>query len=94
MRYRYTATALREIDELFAFISKTNPAAARAVVDRIEQAIERLVHFPYMAQKIDMADVRRFPVRASPFIIYYTVEGGDVVILHVRHSARRPPSFP
>ncbi|HEY5827616.1 MAG TPA: type II toxin-antitoxin system RelE/ParE family toxin [Hyphomicrobiaceae bacterium] len=31
-----------------------------------------------------------FPTR-YPYRIYYTVQGDEVVILHIRHTARRAP---
>jgi plasmid stabilization system protein ParE len=31
------------------------------------------------------------PVRSSPYLIFYTVKGDEIVILHVRHGARRYP---
>ena len=37
MKVRYSQTALRELDEIFAYIHERNPSAAVAVVDRIER---------------------------------------------------------
>jgi plasmid stabilization system protein ParE len=31
------------------------------------------------------------PVGRYPFIVFYSVEGDTIVILHVRHGARRWP---
>ncbi len=49
-----------------------------------------LAEFPEMAQHTDEADVRRMPVGRYPYSVFYAVEGGEVVILHARHGARRP----
>jgi toxin ParE1/3/4 len=94
MRVRYTDTALRELDEIFAYIAKNNRTAAASVVGRVEALIGQLAEFPLMAQETDVADVRKFPLGRFPYDIYYTVERDEVVILHIRHGARRPPTLP
>ncbi len=94
MRVRYTETALREVDEIFAYIANHSVVAAAAVVERVDELVGQLSEFPYMAQETDIAGVRKFPLGRFPYVVYYTVEQNEVVILHIRHGARRPPSFP
>jgi toxin ParE1/3/4 len=94
MRVRYTGTALRELDEIFAYIAKNSAVAAASVVGRVESLIGQLAEFPYMAQETDIAGVRKFPLGRFPYVIYSTIEGEEIVVLHVRHGARRPPSLP
>jgi plasmid stabilization system protein ParE len=48
MRVRYTETALREIEEIFAYLQNRNPKAAAAVVARIEQVVAWIGDFPQM----------------------------------------------
>jgi toxin ParE1/3/4 len=91
MKVRYTATALIEVDEIFAYLSEHNPTAAKRVVARVEQTIRNLATFPDMAQECDERGTRRMPVGRYPFIVFYTVEADEIVILHVRHGARRWP---
>jgi len=38
-----------------------------------------------------MPGVRRAYIRRFRYNIFYTVEGAEVVILHIRHAARRWP---
>jgi toxin ParE1/3/4 len=94
MRVRYTETALREVDEIFAYIVNHNVVAAAAIVERVEELVGQLGEFPFMAQETDIAGVRKFPLGRFPYVVYYAVQQDEVVILHVRHGARRPPSFP
>ena len=91
MKIRYTETALIEINEIFAYISDQNAPAAKRVVARIERTIHNIADFPEMAQETREAGVRRIPAGRYPYLVYYTVEAGEVVILHVRHGARRAP---
>jgi len=94
MKVRYTETALREVDEIFAYIADYNLVAAAAVVERVDELVEQLSEFPYLAQETDIAGVRKFPLGRFPYVVYYTVQQDEVIILHIRHGARRPPSFP
>lgn len=45
MSVRYTETALRGLEEIFAYVANRNPRAATAVVVRTEQAISRIGDF-------------------------------------------------
>jgi addiction module RelE/StbE family toxin len=91
MKIRYTETTLTEINEIFAHISEQNAPAAKRVVARIERTIHNLADFPEMAQETREPGVRRIPAGRYPYLVYYAVETDEVVILHVRHGARRTP---
>jgi toxin ParE1/3/4 len=90
MRARYTETALVEIEQIFSYISAHSRSAAVNVRERIERTVETLADIPEMAQAADEPGVRRMPVTSYPFVIFYAVEADEVVVLHVRHAARRP----
>ncbi len=94
MRIRYTETALRELDEILAYIADRNSTAAAAVRTRIERLTGQLSNFPYMAQETERAGVRRLPLGNYPYVIFYIVDGDEAVILRIRHAARRPLGDP
>src|ERR1039458_8218093 len=91
MNVRYTETALEEIRAIRAYISERNLSDAEAVIGRVKAAVQRLSEFPLSAIETDMPSVRMTPVASYPYLIFYTVEADDVVILHVRHGARLKP---
>jgi plasmid stabilization system protein ParE len=91
MKIRYTDTAADEIDEIFDYIAERDRSAALRVVARVRQIIGMLADFPDVAQMSDEPGVRRIPVGRYPFLIFYTVDENEVVILHVRHAARQWP---
>lgn len=91
MRVRYTATAADELDEILAYIAERNRPAGTALALRIERTVASLLEFPEMAQMTDESGVRRMPVGRYPFMIFYAVEGDELVVLHIRHTARRLP---
>jgi toxin ParE1/3/4 len=90
MKVQYTEIALRELDEILAYIADRNVAAAASVRARIEELVEQLSHFPYLAQETDRRGVRRVPLGNFPYVIFYAVEAEEVVILRIRHGARWP----
>jgi plasmid stabilization system protein ParE len=48
--------------------------------------------FPYIGRPKYRQNVRMFPVRRFPYLIFYTIEADEVVILSIRHAARRRPA--
>ncbi|MBV8977048.1 MAG: type II toxin-antitoxin system RelE/ParE family toxin [Alphaproteobacteria bacterium] len=93
MNVRYSLNATAELSEIFSYIARENPAAARTVVERVEQVVARLALFPGSARLSDVAGVRVAPLVRFPYSIYYKVDAGELLILHIRHGARRPPAF-
>ena len=92
MTVRYTKRALADLDHISRHIKRDNPRAAAAVGAHIEQAINNLELFPGAGMALQPKSVRRFVVGKYPYLIYYLIdEDGAVIILHIRHGARRDP---
>jgi plasmid stabilization system protein ParE len=92
MRVRYTETSLAEIEEIFTYIAAHNPAAATGVTAQVEQTVALISKFPGLGRVKYQQTVRMLPVRRYPrYLVFYTVHHNEVVILNVRHGARRPP---
>jgi toxin ParE1/3/4 len=87
MKLRYERGALADLEEIFAYIAKDNPAAAARLVARIEDAAARIAETPYMAEATRKSRFRRFPV--GNYLIVYEVSEDEVIIHYVRHGARR-----
>jgi plasmid stabilization system protein ParE len=88
---RYTQAALAELGDIFSYIAQYNRAAAAQVVARVEESARRLERFPQMGTPKYKPGVRMIPLRRYPFLIFYTIEADEVLILSVRHAARRRP---
>lgn len=91
MKVRYSETALRELDEIFAYIYERNRSAAAAVVDRVDRVAALLEEFPFAGHTTDEPGVRIMPLVRYPYLVFYAVNGEEIVILHVRHGARLRP---
>ena len=67
------------------------PAVATALEIFVRATIARLAFAPESGQRLpERPGVRVVPLVRYPFKIFYTVRGGTISILHVRHAARRP----
>jgi toxin ParE1/3/4 len=92
MKVRYTDTALAEIDEIYFYIAEDNLAAADRVVGQVEHPIGLIGKRPKIGHPKYRQFVRILPVRRYPqYLVFYAIEGDEVVILNVRHGARRRP---
>jgi toxin ParE1/3/4 len=90
MRVRFTPRAFSDLEAIRTYIAENNPAAAGRVVALIEQIALRLGDFPESGQRSDELDARVVFSTRYPNRIYYRVASGEVLILHIRHAARRP----
>ena len=89
---RYLPTAVRQLDEILAYIDARNGPAARRVAAAIRRSIERLGDFPYSSRPSEVPGVRELPIVRFPYIVFYAVdeEAGEVHVLRVRHTSQDP----
>ena len=59
------------------------------VARALRDAGDGLMHFPYRGRPVPGTDMREL-VTSYPYVIRYRVTGDAVIILRVRHGARRP----
>jgi addiction module RelE/StbE family toxin len=91
MKVRITRPALDDLDGIYAYISKENPAAAsRVVVSLIDRAME-LADAPYQGREVDEPKARVIVVPRFRYFIFYTIDGDQIHITHFRHTSRRRP---
>lgn len=88
MRVRYTSHGARTLERVLADIAIASPQGARLVQSRIQEVIGVLTDFPRAGRTTSRQDVRRIVASPYPYLIFYRVLGGDVVIDAVRHAAR------
>jgi addiction module RelE/StbE family toxin len=88
MKLRFTQRALNQVDEIKAYIARDNPRAADAVVRRISAVADLVALHPAMGRPTGFGEVRVFRASPYPYLVFYAVMAGEVVILRVRHAAR------
>ena len=88
--YRFTRTALRELNEIVAYIAADSPAPALRVRESIFDACDKLGRQPGMGHRredITAADVRFWNVRGR-FLIVYAHDRRPIEILRVFRAGR------
>jgi toxin ParE1/3/4 len=92
MKVRYSRLALAELDAILSHLAAKNPTAAQHFEFRVRQIEERVGRFPEGFQEVaDRSGVRRIPLVHYPYLIFYTISGGEVIVLRVVHGARKEP---
>jgi plasmid stabilization system protein ParE len=84
-------TALRGVWRAYEYIFEFNPRAAADMADALFAAGDGLVNFPHRGRLVPGTFMREL-VGVRPYVIRYRIDVGadTVVILRIRHSARRP----
>ncbi len=83
---RWSPRAIRELDAIRELIAADRPMAAERLADRLVEAGNRLGDFPEAGRQDGTS---RVLVTVRPYAIRYRVRPGVVVIVGVRHGARR-----
>jgi toxin ParE1/3/4 len=91
MRVRYARRALSDLATIADYLTERSPQGARAVERAIRTTIALIADFPGCGHAVEQRpDVRVIPVTRYPFLVFYTLSDGTVVVLHIRHAARKP----
>jgi len=86
---RLTERALEDLDGVLDFIALSGRAAAFAMLERIDQSLERLRHTPLIGKsRHDLApDVRQLLVR--PYLVFYRADEAGILVIRILHERRR-----
>ena len=90
MRVRYTPRAFADREEIFDYLDRRNPRAAREVKAFIKLRIASLLDSPRRSPIIKELEVHAHWLGRYPYIVYYRIVRSEVWIIHIRHVAREP----
>lgn len=90
MKVIYAPRALRDIDEILAYIHKRSPRGAHSVSLAIEYTIHMCALNPRATGKTDEPDVYRRPLGKYRYTIFYRALPNDegIEVARVVHGAR------
>ena len=93
MQVRWLTTALRNLDDEAEYIARVNPVAARALVQRISQAVDLLSENPALGRPGRIHGTRELVIPGTRYVIPYRVRPrlNRMEILRVFHTSRRLP---
>jgi toxin ParE1/3/4 len=87
---RWRPAALRDLDTIISYIAADNPAAAEAMLERLETAVLPLSEHPYLFRPGRVAGTRELVAHPN-YIIIYRVLSDAVEITKVVHARRQYP---
>ncbi len=90
MRVRYTPRARSDLQSILQYIDERSPRGARNVKRAIQKTIELIGEFPEGGRRAGEQTTRVLPAGRYPYLIYWSVEAGEVWLVHIRHARRRP----
>lgn len=91
MQVKWLKKALDNLDHEAAYIAQENPVAAQKVVRIILDAVALLADQPAMGSPGRIAGTRELVIPDTRYLIPYRVKNGQVEILRVFHTSRKPP---
>lgn len=89
MRVIWTRTALSGIASAHQYLMLFNPTAAIRLAEALLAQGLALAHFPHRGRLVPHTQMREIVV-IHPYVMRYRIVDGTVVILRIRHAARRP----
>jgi addiction module RelE/StbE family toxin len=90
MKVVYAPRALHDLENIAAYVRERSPVGAANVLAKIRSSVDALAAFPKIGRIIDGAEHRRLPVLYVPYVIFYRIDGEEIIVLHIRHTSRRP----
>lgn len=90
MRLVYAPRALRDIDDILAYVSDRDPDAAERLSRAIEHTIDVFVRHPLIGVRTDEPNVYRYPLRRYRYAIFYRLNfaAETIEVLRVVRGAR------
>ena len=91
MRVRWSAQANRDINAVYDYLSARTKRGTRTVMTRIRDRVAALADRPLLAPAFLGTGARRLVITRTDYIVFYSAEPGEVVILRVMHGAQETP---
>ena len=91
MRLVWSRAAMRDLDELAAFIGMESERASELVEGRVHEEAKLLSRFPRSGRIGRVPGTRERVVGRTPYILAYRIVSGRIRVLRVYHGARKWP---
>ncbi len=90
MRVRHTRRSYADVLAIFNYLDERSPQGARNVKRALKKAIELIGEYPHVGRRSGEQDTRVLQVGRYPYLVYWSVERDEILIVHIRHAARAP----
>lgn len=89
MKLRFTPRARDNIVEIADYLRERSPKAAFRVRGAILASLQIISRHPSVGRRQTTEGVRKTVVRGYPYLVYYTLRDREIIVLSIRHAARR-----
>ena len=94
MQLVFTPRFRNEMRKEYQYIRERNEQAAESVRERIMRSIDRLKMFPQSGRAWRLPTTMELIIPSLPYIVIYKLDGDNVVLLTLFHTARQfPPNL-
>ncbi len=83
--------ALRNLDEIAAYIAQENPKSAADVMDLIIEQVNQLAMQPAMGRPGRVVGTRELVISNTHYLVPYRIKNNRVEVLRVFHTSQKPP---
>ena len=90
MRTRYSPRARDDLKAILSYVQPHSSTGALNIRRAIRSCVDLIGRYPRLGRPAGEADVRVIPIGHYPYLVYWTILRGEVVILHIRHAKREP----
>jgi toxin ParE1/3/4 len=91
VKLSYSPRAVGDLADIAGYLVARSPTGALSVESSIRKTIDIIAAFPQAGRALEQRPhVRVMPLGRYPYLLFYTVRGDEVVILHIRHGGRKP----
>ncbi|MFZ2446739.1 MAG: type II toxin-antitoxin system RelE/ParE family toxin [Syntrophobacteraceae bacterium] len=91
LEIRYLPTADEDLENIFDYIMRDNPAAAVSMLDKFDEAISRMARNPHLGVVPGDDRLRKLGYRMlviEDYLVFYVVKARVVQIRRILHGAR------
>lgn len=86
-RLIWSHSARRDLYQIAADYGEIDPALPLILLERVEEAPLALLDYPGLGSLTPERGLRKWPVRKTPFLLFYACVRDVVEIRRVRHAA-------
>ena len=91
MQIVWLKTALKNLDELGAYIAQDNPIAASQMVNLITSQVKQFSTQPAMGRPGRVLGTRELVISNTHYLVPYRIKNNTVEILRVFHTSQQLP---
>lgn len=90
MRVRFARRAIGDLSAILEYIGRHSRQGRVNVRRALQRTFDLIGAHPMIGRPSGELETRVIPVSRYPYLVYWLIEADEVVIVHIRHAARRP----